>query len=61
MGRKRLPEHLRTTSIIIRIRWPVYELLESEGNVGKRAVEIIEEYYEKNKHKNSENKNIDET
>jgi len=61
MGRKRKPEHLRTTSIITRVRWPVHDLLESEGNVGKRAAEILEDYYDKNKHKMPENKNIDET
>jgi hypothetical protein len=49
LGRKRLPEEERKLSVWIRIRWPVIEELEKEGELRPVIERILEEYVKKNK------------
>lgn len=46
MGRKRKPEGEAKTTIFVSIRKRVYDALESHGNAGKSASNILEKWYE---------------
>jgi hypothetical protein len=55
MGRKRLPENVRKTGLIVNIKWSTYHKLEEEGQVNEVASRVLENYVE------NKIKDIDET
>jgi hypothetical protein len=49
MGRRRLPQEVRRTGLIVNILWSTYHALEEEGQVNKVASRILDEYVEERK------------